>query len=86
MSDGLTDREALIRAGVDLDTIARSIVVKRYMARIASEHADPLTGEVCATTLAEAAANAFDLYEDDNFTIAAALYDVAAEVAAAGPR
>lgn len=86
MSDGLTDREALTKQGVDLDTIAKSLVVKRFMARIASEHEDPLTGEVCATTLAEAAANAFDLYEDDNFTIVAALYEVAAVIAAGGAR
>jgi hypothetical protein len=61
--------------------LARSSLLRRHMVRSVEEHRDGRTGEVCATTLAEAAANAFDLYEDAD-TIPEVLFEVAADVAA----
>lgn len=69
------------RAQVEPAALARSSLVRRHMVRSVEEHRDGRTGEVCATTLAEAAANAFDLYEDVD-TISEILFEVAADVAA----
>lgn len=61
--------------------------VRRYMLRKASESVSRYTGQVCATTLAELAADEFDLYETDplrdydDFAIPEWVFEIAAKVA-----
>jgi hypothetical protein len=83
MSDGLTDRCRFVLCNADLAAFARSAVVRSFITENIEHHRDPLTGEVSATSLAEAAANTFDLYEDDDYTIPASLFEISAVVAAA---
>lgn len=56
---------------------------RNYMCLYVSDHED-MCGEVNCTTLAEAAANEHDLYEDDyTYTIPKWVYDMAVDVAEA---
>ena len=73
-----------VTTNATLSALARSPSVRRFMRRIIDEHRHPLTREVFATSLAEAAANTFDLYEDDHFTIPPALLRVSETVARNG--
>lgn len=53
--------------------------VRRWMAQNAGNYCE--CGEVRTTTLAEDAADEFDLYEDDEYTIPECVFELAAEVA-----
>lgn len=82
MSDSMSDRgqfvlSNVVLSNVDLDRLAASEAVKAFMARVADDYTDPRTGEVFSASLAEAAANVFELFEDDGFQIPARLYEVA---------
>ncbi len=77
--DGMTERSAM--EALRPEQMARSLPVRRYMRRAAAEHRDARTGEVNMTTLAEAAAAAFDLYGPDGSSIPEELFEVAFEVA-----
>lgn len=67
---------------IDVDALAKSPLVRAYMLRIIDDVTDPLTNHVFAATLAQHAADAFDLYYDDSGRFARSLLDVAAHVIA----
>jgi len=62
------------------EVLARSPLVRRYMAERAPAHRDITTGEVSATLLAATVAHDFDLYDDAGVVVGAVL-EVAAQVA-----
>ena len=68
-------------SNVDVGRLATTAAVRAFMARLADDYRDPLTGEVLASCLAEGTANAFGLFHDDGFTLPRVLYDVALSVA-----
>lgn len=68
------------QTNIDVELLARSPLVRAFMERIANEVTDALTGHIFAVTLAKRAADAFDLYHDDDKLFAAALFEVAEEV------
>lgn len=67
---------------IDVEELARSPLVRKFMVRVLPEVTDSLTGYVFAVSLAKRAADAFDLYDNDGIIFAAALVDVAQAVIA----
>lgn len=57
------------------------VKIKKWMKNNIENHRDPITNEICATTLAEEAAQTFDLYEDDvEYVIPEEVFEISAEV------
>ena len=70
------------QTNINVEELACSPLVRRFMLRVLPEVSDPLTGYVFAVSLAKRAADAFDLYHDDGVIFAAALIEVAEDVIA----
>jgi hypothetical protein len=66
-----------------MTTMATKTEVKRWMSEHAVDHVEPATGIVNTTSLAEEAADAFDLYGNHNlYPIPEHVFEWSAEVAA----
>lgn len=70
------------RTNIDVDQLARSPLVRRFMVRTAFEHVAATGDAVLIVDLVAKAAAAFDLLCEDGVTAARALLDVAAQVVA----
>ena len=75
------DVSAPVITNVDPNELSKSPLVRAFMFRIVDSLRDPLTGAVFVTSLADRAADAFDLYLSDG-ALPDALLNVAAQVIA----
>ena len=77
------DANALVITNVDPNELSKSPLVRAFMVRVIDSLRDPLTGAVFVVSLADRAADAFDLYLDDG-ALPEALIDLAGHVIALG--